>query len=44
VTVLLGAANHVPDNEELAAIEAAAAPLLETLRRLGLDLSADREG
>jgi DNA-binding transcriptional MerR regulator len=44
VTVLLGAANHTPDNEELAAIEAAAGPLLDTLRRLGLDLSADREG
>jgi hypothetical protein len=44
VTVLLGAANHLPDNEELAAIEAAAGPLLETLRRLGLDLSAEREG
>ncbi|MFC0540589.1 helix-turn-helix domain-containing protein [Kutzneria chonburiensis] len=44
VTVLLGAANHVPDDEELAVIEAAAAPLLDTLRRLGLDPSADREG
>ncbi len=44
VTLLLGAANHVPDNDELAAIETAAGPLLETLRRLGLDLTADREG
>ena len=44
VTVLLGAATHVPDTDELAAIEAAARPLLDTLRRLGLDLSADREG
>ncbi|MFC0438259.1 MerR family transcriptional regulator [Kutzneria buriramensis] len=43
-TLLLGAATHAPDTEELAAIEAAARPLLETLRRLGLDLSADREG
>jgi DNA-binding transcriptional MerR regulator len=44
VTLLLTAATHAPDTEELAAIEAAARPLLDTLRRLGLDLGADREG
>lgn len=44
VTLLLGAATHAPDTEELAAIEAAARPLLDTLRRLGLDLNPDREG
>ncbi len=37
VTLLLGGATRQPDGAELAAIEAAAGPLLETLRRLGLD-------
>ena len=37
VTVLLGAADRTPSPDDLAAIEAAAAPLLDTLRRLGLD-------
>jgi MerR HTH family regulatory protein len=37
VTLLLGGATRQPDGDELAAIEAAAGPLLDTLRRLGLD-------
>jgi hypothetical protein len=37
VTLLLGGAGRQPDRDDLAAIEAAAGPLLETLRRLGLD-------
>lgn len=36
VTVVLDAANRAPDADELAQIEAAAAPLLEVLGRLGL--------
>ncbi len=36
VTVLLDAATRAPDPDELAAIESAAAPLLELLGRLGL--------
>ncbi|MCE7011243.1 MerR family transcriptional regulator [Kibdelosporangium philippinense] len=36
VTVLLDAADRAPDADDLAAIEAAAAPLLEVLGRLGL--------
>jgi hypothetical protein len=36
VTVLLDAATHAPDADELAAIESAAAPLLELLGRMGL--------
>ncbi|MEU6148661.1 MerR family transcriptional regulator [Actinosynnema sp. NPDC047251] len=36
VTVVLDAAERVPDAEELAEIEAAAAPLLDLLARLGL--------
>ncbi|MBB5953796.1 DNA-binding transcriptional MerR regulator [Saccharothrix tamanrassetensis] len=37
VTVVLGSAGRLPDAEELAEIEAAAAPLLDLLARLGLD-------
>lgn len=44
VTLLLGAATHAPDRDELAAIEAAAGPLLEVLRRHGLDTVTNREG
>lgn len=44
VTLLLGAATHTPDRAELAAIEAAAGPLLEVLRRHGLDTAPSREG
>ena len=40
VTLLLGAATHAPDSAELAAIEAAAGPLLDLLRRYGLDTTA----
>ncbi|HEY0451547.1 MerR family transcriptional regulator [Actinophytocola sp.] len=36
VTVVLDAATRVPDADELAAIEAAAAPLLDVLGRMGL--------
>jgi hypothetical protein len=43
VTLLLGAATHAPDPDELAAIEAAARPLLELLRRHGLDMAPTRE-
>jgi hypothetical protein len=43
VTLLLGAATHAPDPDELAAIEAAARPLLELLRRHGLDTAPTRE-
>lgn len=43
VTVLLAAA-RTPDDGELAAIQAAAAPLLDTLRRLGLSPAEDRGG
>lgn len=44
VTLLLGAATHAPDQDELAAIEAAAGPLLELLRRRGLDTVPNWEG
>ncbi|HEX3588659.1 MAG TPA: MerR family transcriptional regulator [Pseudonocardiaceae bacterium] len=44
VTVLLAEAGRTPGEDDLAAIEAAAAPLLDTLRRLGLDPAEDREG
>jgi DNA-binding transcriptional MerR regulator len=37
VTVLLDAATRAPDTGELAAIQAAAAPLIDLLSRLGLD-------
>ncbi|MGH3760807.1 MerR family transcriptional regulator [Actinophytocola sp.] len=36
VTVMLDAATRAPDDDELAAIESAAAPLLELLGRMGL--------
>ncbi|ALG11424.1 MerR family transcriptional regulator [Kibdelosporangium phytohabitans] len=43
VTVVLEAAAHTPDADEIAAIEAAAAPLLELLGRLGLAPSTGGE-
>jgi DNA-binding transcriptional MerR regulator len=43
VTVLLGAATRAPDADELAAIESAAAPLLELLGRMGLAPTRERE-
>ncbi|ONI74668.1 MerR family transcriptional regulator [Actinosynnema sp. ALI-1.44] len=43
VTVVLEAAAHMPDADEIAAIEAAAAPLLELLGRLGLAPSTGGE-
>jgi len=43
VTVLLDAATRAPDADELAAIESAAAPLLELLGRLGLAPTRERE-
>lgn len=43
VTVLLDAATRAPDTDELAAIESAAAPLLELLGRMGLAPTRERE-
>ena len=43
VTVLLDAATRAPDADELAAIESAAAPLLELLGRMGLAPTRERE-
>jgi DNA-binding transcriptional MerR regulator len=43
VTVVLNAATRSPDAAELAAIEAAAAPLLDLLDRMGLAPSAGKE-
>lgn len=43
VTVMLGAATRAPDADELAAIEAAAAPLLDLLGHLGLAPSPGKE-
>jgi DNA-binding transcriptional MerR regulator len=43
VTVMLDAATRAPDAEELAAIDAAAAPLLDLLGRLGLAPSPRKE-
>jgi DNA-binding transcriptional MerR regulator len=43
VTVLLEAATRAPDADELAAIESAAAPLLELLGRMGLAPTRERE-
>jgi hypothetical protein len=44
VTLLLGGTTRQPDDAELAAIEAAAGPLLDTLRELGLDPALDHTG
>ncbi|GAB3893539.1 hypothetical protein GCM10029964_070480 [Kibdelosporangium lantanae] len=44
VTVLLNAATRTPDAADLAAIQAAAAPLLDLLSQLGLDHTADHDG
>ncbi len=43
VTVLLDAATRAPDADELAAIESAAAPLLELLGRMGLAPTREEE-
>jgi|tagenome__1003787_1003787.scaffolds.fasta_scaffold20929604_2 DNA-binding transcriptional MerR regulator len=43
VTVVLEAATRAPDADELAAIESAAAPLLELLGQLGLAPTRERE-
>ena len=43
VTVLLDAATRAPDADELAAIESAAAPLLELLGRMGLAPTRGRD-
>ena len=44
VTVLLNAATRAPDAADLAAIRAAAAPLLDLLSHLGLDHGIDHDG
>lgn len=44
VTLLLAAATRVPDAADLAAVEAAARPLLDLLHRLGLTEHPDTEG